>query len=41
MFRAQVAMADAAAPPPEATYEPGEMKFSASVNAEYDLLVGP
>ena len=41
MFRAQVAMADAAAPPPEATYQPGEMKFSASVNAEYDLLVGP
>ena len=29
------------APPPEATYQPGEMKFSASVNAEYDLLVGP
>jgi len=40
MFRAQVAMADAAASP-EATYQPGEMKFSASVNAEYDLLVGP
>jgi len=40
MFRAQVAMADAAAPP-EASYQPGEMKFSASVNAEYDLIVGP
>jgi len=40
MFRAQVAMADAAAAP-EASYQPGEMKFSASVNAEYDLIVGP
>ena len=28
-------------PPPEATYQAGEMKFSAVVNAEYDLLVGP
>jgi uncharacterized protein YggE len=42
MYRAQVAMADAAAaPPPEATYKPGEMKFSANVNVEYDLIVGP
>ncbi len=41
MYRAQVAMADAAAPPPEATYQPGEMKFNANVNVEYDLLVGP
>ena len=42
MYRATVAMADAAAPaPPEATYQTGEMKFSASVNVEYDLLVGP
>jgi uncharacterized protein YggE len=40
MFRAQVAMADAAAAP-EASYQPGEMRFSASVNAEYDLVVGP
>jgi uncharacterized protein YggE len=40
MFRAQVAMADAASAP-EASYQPGEMKFSASVNAEYDLIVGP
>lgn len=40
MFRAQVAMADAAAAP-EASYQPGAMKFSASVNAEYDLVVGP
>jgi uncharacterized protein YggE len=40
MFRAQAAMADAAAAP-EASYQPGEMKFSASVNAEYDLVVGP
>lgn len=36
--RATMAMADAA-PPPEAPYEPGEMNFSAVVNAEYDLLV--
>jgi len=28
-------------PPPEATYQPGEMKFSANVNAEYDLIPGP
>ncbi len=42
MYRARVAMADvAAAAPPEATYEPGDMKFSASVSAEYDLVVGP
>jgi uncharacterized protein len=40
MFRTQMAMADAAAAP-EASYQPGEMKFSASVNAEYDLVVGP
>jgi uncharacterized protein len=30
-----------AEPAPEATYQPGNMKFSASVNAEYDLVVGP
>jgi uncharacterized protein len=43
MYRAGVAMMDAAAgpPPPEATYAAGEMKFTASVNAEYDLVVGP
>lgn len=40
MFRAQVAMADAASAP-EASYQPGEMKFNASVNAEYDLIVTP
>jgi uncharacterized protein YggE len=40
MYRQRVAMADAAAPA-EATYQPGEMKFTASVNAEYDLVVGP
>jgi hypothetical protein len=40
MFRAQAAMADAASTP-EASYQPGEMKFSASVNAEYDLIVAP
>ena len=36
--RGAIAMADAAAAPPAETYEPGEMKFSAAVNAEYDLL---
>jgi uncharacterized protein YggE len=42
MYRSKMVMADAAAPPaPEASYQPGEMKFSASVSAEYDLLVGP
>jgi uncharacterized protein YggE len=40
MYRQQVAMADAA-PAPEASYQPGEMRFSASVNAEYDLVVAP
>ena len=35
-----MAMADAKAAP-EATYQAGEMKFSASVNAEYDLVTGP
>lgn len=40
MYRSAVMMADAPAPPPpEATYEPGEMKFSAAVSVEYDLLV--
>jgi uncharacterized protein YggE len=38
--RGAMAMADAAAAP-EASYEPGEMKFSAVVNAEYDLVVAP
>jgi uncharacterized protein YggE len=42
LYRQRVAMADmAAAPSPEATYQTGEMKFSASVAAEYDLLVTP
>jgi len=42
MYRAGPAMMDAAAaPPPEATYAPGEMKFSAAVNAEYDLVLAP
>jgi uncharacterized protein YggE len=34
-------MVTAAKAAPEATYQPGDMKFSASVNAEYDLVVGP
>jgi uncharacterized protein YggE len=37
--RGPMVMADAAAAPPAETYQPGEMKFSAAVNAEYDLLV--
>jgi uncharacterized protein YggE len=40
MYRQQVAMADAA-PAPEASYQPGEMRFNANVNAEYDLVVAP
>lgn len=37
--RGPMVMADAAAAPPAETYEAGHMKFSAVVNAEYDLLV--
>jgi uncharacterized protein YggE len=37
--RGAMMMADAAAAPPAETYQPGEMKFSAAVNIEYDLLV--
>lgn len=38
--RGPMVMADAmAAAPPAETYQPGDMKFSAAVNAEYDLLV--
>jgi hypothetical protein len=41
LYRSKMVMADAAAAPaPEATYQPGEMKFSATVAAEYDLLAG-
>lgn len=40
LYKSRMAMADAAAAP-EATYQSGEMKFSASVSAEYDLMVGP
>jgi uncharacterized protein YggE len=41
MYRARAAMAEsAAAAPPDATYQPGEMKFTANVNAEYDLVPG-
>ncbi len=40
--RAPVAMAaDAAAAPPSETYQAAELKFSASVSAEYDLNPGP
>ena len=39
MYR-MVAMADAAAAPPaESTYAAGEMRFAATVSAEYDLVV--
>jgi len=42
MYRVRAAMAEAAAPPPpEATYQPGEMKFAANVNAEYELVTSP
>jgi uncharacterized protein YggE len=40
IYRRGAAMADAAMAP-EATYQPGDMKFSAAVNAEYDLVVTP
>lgn len=41
MYRS-MAMADAPAPPPppEASYQVGDMRFTASVSAEYDLLEG-
>jgi uncharacterized protein YggE len=39
LYRSKVMMAaDAAASPPEETYQAGEMKFTAMVNAEYDLV---
>ena len=40
MYRAAMAVADAKMAP-EATYQAGDMKFSANVNAEYDLVIGP
>ena len=40
MYRRSMVMADAAAAaPPAETYQTGDMKFSSSVSAEYDLLV--
>jgi len=41
MYRLGAAMADAAPPAPEATYQPGDMKFGAQVSAEFDLVVAP
>jgi uncharacterized protein YggE len=41
MNRFGAAMADAAPPPPEATYQTGDMKFRAGVSAEFDLVVTP
>lgn len=38
-YRMAMAMAEASMPPEE-TFQPGDMKFSASVSAEYDLTVG-
>jgi hypothetical protein len=40
LYKQRMAMADAAMAP-EATYQAGEMQFSATVSAEYDLVVGP
>jgi hypothetical protein len=40
MYRMKAAMADASMAPEE-TYQAGEMKFGANVNAEYDLGAGP
>jgi uncharacterized protein YggE len=41
LYRSKMVMSDmAAAAPPAETYQPGDMKFSASVAAEYDLVVG-
>lgn len=40
MYKARVAMAADAGMVPEQTYQPGEMKFTATVSAEYDLVVG-
>lgn len=40
IYKSRMMMADAAAAP-EAGYQPGDMKFTASVSAEYDLVVGP
>jgi uncharacterized protein YggE len=39
VYRAKLAMAADSAASPESTYQAGEMKFSAMVNAEYDLVV--
>jgi uncharacterized protein YggE len=42
LYRQRVAMMDAAASAPaEASYQAGDMKFSASVAAEYDLAMTP
>jgi uncharacterized protein YggE len=40
VYRAAMAVSDAKMAP-EATYQAGDMKFSANVNAEYDLVTGP
>jgi hypothetical protein len=38
MYRMAAADMPAGAPPPEATYQAGDMTFSASVSAQYDLV---
>lgn len=40
VYRAKMVMAEASMAP-EATFQAGDMKFSAMVSAEYDLVVGP
>lgn len=40
VYRGKVAMAEASLAP-EATFQAGDMRFSATVNAEYDLTVTP
>jgi hypothetical protein len=41
MYRTKMVMSDAAAaaPPPEGSYDAGEMRFEAGVSAQYDLVV--
>lgn len=41
LYKSRMMMAEAAVAAPEDTYQPGEMKFSANVSAEYDLVAGP
>jgi hypothetical protein len=38
MYRMAAADMPAGAPPPEATYQAGDMTFTARVSAEYELI---